>query len=181
MSHPDVIQTLIDETQALQGFQISVALHRSNPPLALEHAADCPRPAGSLIKLFILAATAAFVHAGRTTWDEPIPIGPSDRVAGAGILKYFQLPVVIPLRQLAAYMCWYSDNIATNRLIEVVSLDYINHMAEALGATNTHLVNRMMEWDGRNDNMTTACDICRFYQALTAAPAAPLPAAVVAD
>lgn len=181
MCRLDEIEALIDEVQSRQEFQVSVALYHVSTSLRFEHAAQRQSPAGSLIKLFILAATAAFVNDGRSTWDEPVEIGQADRVSGAGILKYFQLPLVIPLRQLAAYMCWYSDNIATNRLIEIVSLDYINLVAEALGATSTHLVNRMMEWDGKHDNVTTASDIGWFYRALTADPAYPLSPTVVAD
>lgn len=111
-------------------------------------------PAASTIKLFVASAfwrsdldPDERVEVAATPWSL------ADRLAGP-----------VTLADCALLMLAFSDNAATNVLLELLGFDAVNREAERLGATQTE-VRRPMMGEGA-ENVTTAMDLARGLAAI---------------
>src|SRR3990170_786560 len=101
-------------------------------------------PAASSIKVPILGAIAAAVHARRLDWDAAHTLsGRQLEVPGGGVLTRFRPPVTLSLYNLATLMIIVSDNAATNYVIELVGFEAINRFCLEHGMANTQCVRLM--------------------------------------
>jgi beta-lactamase class A len=84
------------------------------------------------------------------------------RTAGSGVLQHLtDGGSALSLEDYAVYMVVYSDNTATNVLIDELGMDAINALATSLGATHTRLQRKMIrpEESARgNENLSTPRD-----------------------
>ena len=113
---------------------------------SFQHNADMPLPTASLIKLPVLVAMHAAIQAGKLTLDDPIELQESDKVPGSGILTdNFSVGTRITLRDAARLMMVYSDNTATNLVIDRIGLDATAHVMEQLGYPNTKLHSKVFQ------------------------------------
>ncbi|HBB65608.1 MAG TPA: hypothetical protein DCZ84_03185 [Candidatus Vogelbacteria bacterium] len=129
---------------------------------------DMRRPAASLMKLFVLGALAEEIASGN--YDARQKLTVHTFVGGSGLLKYVGTPIVLALEELAHFMLAYSDNSATNQLIEILTVDRVNEFINKIGAHNTKMIVQMMptKAHGLKDyNHTTADDILLFYKGLS--------------
>jgi hypothetical protein len=111
-------------------------------------------PAASTIKLFVASAfwrsdldPDERVEVAATPWSL------ADRLAGP-----------VTLADCALLMLAFSDNAATNVLLELLGFDAVNQEAARLGATQTE-VRRPMMGEGA-ENVTTAMDLARGLAAI---------------
>ncbi|MVU75968.1 hypothetical protein GPX89_01770 [Nocardia sp. ET3-3] len=79
--------------------------------------ADTARPTGSGFKLYVLAALARAVAAGRADWQELLPIREEWKSFPSGTLQNRPAGEKLSLATYAEYMMAISDNTATDHLI----------------------------------------------------------------
>lgn len=119
-----------------------------------EEGGDRVVPAASTIKLFV---ASAFWRSGLDPAERavvaPTPWSLADRLAGP-----------LTLGDCALLMLAFSDNAATNVLLELLGFDTVNQEAERLGARHTE-VRRPMMGDGP-ENVTCARDLARGLAAI---------------
>lgn len=128
--------------QAFSG-DMSVAFYRFADNLYLEHQADTPRHAASLIKLPIMLEVLSQCDVGECQLDAPITMSAEDQVTGSGIMRYLSHGLQLSLRDLVTLMIIVSDNTATNLLIDYVGVRAINRRIQAIGLRNTELVDKL--------------------------------------
>jgi beta-lactamase class A len=85
-----------------------------------------------------------------------------DIAGGSGKIKTMKLPCLLSIRELLEFMITVSDNTATNKIIEILGLDYINARFKKIGLNNTKLMRKMMDFSRRHngvENYTSSRDI----------------------
>ena len=85
--------------------------------------ADTPLALGSAVKLYVLAALAEDVEAGRRKWSDVVPL--TQKRYPSGQLQDWPKGAPVTLHTLASLMISVSDNTATDQLIAVLGKDRI--------------------------------------------------------
>jgi beta-lactamase class A len=130
--------------------------------------ADEPFPQASSIKLAVLYEAYRQADEGRLDLAEttrpPLP-----RVGGGGVLEALGDRVTLTWRDLAVLMIAWSDNEATNRLVDRVGLEAVNRRLDTLGLGRTRLQRKMMDLEAARqgrENVSTAAEMARLAEAL---------------
>lgn len=113
-------------------------------------------PSASLIKLFI-----AFVI-DQNIYEKKISIKNEFKVGGCGVLKNLNTSLELSIRDLIALMLSFSDNTATNILIDYLGKENINQKIKFAGFKNTILGRMMLDNEAKErgeDNYTTPKDV----------------------
>jgi D-alanyl-D-alanine carboxypeptidase (penicillin-binding protein 5/6)/beta-lactamase class A len=123
--------------------------HKGKVALAVKHLvtgesyylnADEPMPTASLIKVAVLIEAYQQADEGKVKMTDPLTLHDSDKVPGSGILTYhFSDGVTLPLRDAARLMIAYSDNTATNLVLDKIGVAAVNERMEAWGLPNTKI------------------------------------------
>ena len=91
-----------------------------------ERDADVVFPAASVIKLPVFLELLRQAEEGSLDPSSPVPIDPAARVEGGGVLEKWSEPYPsLSAWQLAVLMMDFSDNYATNLLIDRVGMDRV--------------------------------------------------------
>lgn len=101
---------------------------------AISIGADTPLALGSTFKLYILAALAEDVKAGRRKWDDVVPL--TQQSYPSGQLQNWPKGAPVTLHTLASLMISISDNTATDQLIEVLGRERIGKLMRDSGHSN---------------------------------------------
>jgi beta-lactamase class A len=104
------------------------------------HNADDVMPTASLIKTAIMVE--AYWQAREKTIDlaKSLTLTKDDKVPGAGILtQHFSDGVTLPIKDCVRLMIVYSDNTATNMVLDQVGIAKVNSRMESLGLKNTKI------------------------------------------
>jgi D-alanyl-D-alanine carboxypeptidase (penicillin-binding protein 5/6) len=140
----DELQPLIDDHRG----EVSVAIKNLETGETFLHEADRPMPTASLIKLPLMVAAYRAVADGKVSLDQPIVLREEDKVPGSGILTdHFSPGTTISLRDAIRLMIVYSDNTATNLVVEQVGLPATAELMERLGLPNTKLHSKVYRGD----------------------------------
>ena len=114
----------------------------------------------STIKVLIMIEALRQVQEGIFTLEQKVKVKEIDRV-DFSIITELDIDEYT-FKDLITLMIITSDNTATNVLIDLLSYENINHMADVLGLTNTVLKRKMMDFEavkqGRQ-NETSAIDM----------------------
>ncbi|MEN1679291.1 MAG: serine hydrolase [Planctomycetota bacterium] len=120
--------------------EVSVFIKHLETGVSYRRKADRPMPTASLIKLPIMAAAYQAVEKGELSLDKPITLKAEDKVPGSGVLTInFSAGVTMPLYDAIRLMIAYSDNTATNLVVDQIGLPATAEMMETLGLPNTKL------------------------------------------
>ena len=112
------------------------------------HNADQPLPTASLIKLPILVTLHDRVEKGQADLATPIRLKEEDKVPGSGILTAnFSAGMTLSLSDAARLMIVFSDNTATNLVIDQVGLRSTADLMEQLGFPHTKLHSKVFRRD----------------------------------
>ena len=135
--------------------------HKGKVAVAVRHlatgeeyclAADEPMPTASLIKLPVMVEAYWQAAEGKVKLDTTLTLRDADKVEGSGILKYhFSAGATFPLRDAVRLMIVYSDNTATNLVIDQIGLPSTSARMEKLGLRNTKLNAKVFRADTRID------------------------------
>ena len=104
------------------------------------HDADEEMPTASLIKFMIMLEVYLQVSEGRVKMTDTITLRKADMVPGSGILSYhFSDGATFPLRDAVRLMMVFSDNTATNLVLDRIGLDSTNQRLDSWGFGHTRL------------------------------------------
>lgn len=102
--------------------------------------ADERMPTASLIKLPIMVETHWQDAEGKVKFDATITLGKDDKVPGSGILtNHFSDGATFPLRDSVRLMIVFSDNTATNLVLDKIGIPSTNARMEKLGFKSTRI------------------------------------------
>ncbi len=121
----------------------------------------------SLIKIFIMAEAVDRIKNGDLTLDTEIPVAKEDIVDFSVML--FLKPRSYQLEELLRLMIVYSDNTATNVLIDYLGIDAINAKIRKMGFEKTILQRKMMDFASAKEgkeNYTVPAETADFLQRL---------------
>lgn len=105
--------------------------------------ADTPVPTASVIKLAILFEALKQLQAGRVHLNDPLVMTKDDRVEGSGVLRLFDTPLHLTLKDALTMMIAVSDNTGTNLAIDHLGLANIDRRIQWLGLKNTWLYKKV--------------------------------------
>jgi beta-lactamase class A len=130
------LQPIIDTHKG----QIAVAVKHLDTGEAFVHHADDVMPTASLIKLAIMVDTYWQAEEKKVDLTKTLTLAKDDKVPGAGILTdHFSDGATFPLRDAIRLMIVYSDNTATNMVLDHVGIKNVNARMEALGLPQTKI------------------------------------------
>src|SRR5262249_48000723 len=104
------------------------------------HDADEEMPTASLIKFMIMLEVYLQVSEGKVKLDDKLTLNKANMVPGSGILKYhFSEGATFSLRDATRLMIVFSDNTATNMVLDHIGLASTNKRMDAMGFPHTRL------------------------------------------
>lgn len=133
--------------------------------VTLSYNKDTSYNPASIIKLFILYAGLKAVDLGRFKLDELIHVPDEEIVPGAGVIQILRNRHY-SYEDLLTLMIAYSDNTATNKMIELLSTDYIQNHIEAIGVSSTFVRRKLYHMIPGIFNESTASDANRMLKYL---------------
>src|SRR5262245_1823673 len=124
------------------------------------HNADVVMPTASLIKLPILIEAYLQAIEGKIKLTETVTLRDADKVPGSGILTAnFSEGATFPLRDAVGLMTVFSDNTATNLVLDRVGIQAVNERMKAWGLKETRLNAKVF----RGDTTSVAPDRTKNY------------------
>jgi beta-lactamase class A len=141
---------LCGETSSLESRLAPLAkAHKGKVAIAVKHLGtgecytlngDEPMPTASLIKFPVMIEAYLQAAQGKVKLTDPVTLHEKDKVPGSGILTYhFSEGATLPLRDAIRLMIAYSDNTATNLVLDKIGIASTNQRMEAWGLPNTKI------------------------------------------
>ena len=140
--------------------------------------ADEVMPTASLIKLPVMVEAYSQAREGKVKLDGMLTLKKDPKVKGSGILVYhFSDGASFPLRDAVHLMIVYSDNMATNMVVDEIGLPATTARMTKLGLTETRLNAKVFRADTRIDQdrgkkyglgSTTANEMVRLLEMIHA-------------
>lgn len=128
-------------------------------------------PQASAIKIPILLELFRRAESDPDILRRTVTMDNSVRTGGSGVLHHLtDGGSELSLEDYAIYMVVYSDNTATNVLIDALGMDAVNALSMSLGATETRLQRKMIhpEESARgNENLSTPRDAARIMERIS--------------
>jgi beta-lactamase class A len=120
--------------------QVAVAVKHLATGQAFAHRADDPMPTASLIKFAVMIEAYRQADAGRIDLTRAVLLRDEDKVPGSGILtSHFSAGAAFSLRDAVRLMIAFSDNTATNLVLDQIGLPATAKYMEELGCPNTKI------------------------------------------
>ena len=124
-------------------------------------------PSASLIKMYILVEAFRRIKEGTLTFDLEIGVRRED-VVDFSVLQFLR-PRDYSLEELLRLMIVYSDNTATNVLIDFFGMERLNGLMQDIGCKTSVMQRKMMDFaaaeDGRQ-NYTSVADMAGLLERL---------------
>lgn len=128
--------------------KVSLAVKHLKTGESFEHQADVPMPTASLIKLPIMIEAYRQSELGKVDLQGSVALRKEDKVPGSGILTtHFSPGMTMPLVDAIQLMMAYSDNTATNLVLDKISLPATNTTMESLNLPNTKIHAKVFRGD----------------------------------
>jgi len=124
-------------------------------------------PAASVIKIFILASLLDYSIKKDVSFNKKIyinKIDPMIKAGGSGIIKYLHNNILLTIEDLCVLMMSQSDNIATNKIVDLVGIDYINKYIKYLNLGSTKLLNKIQKGNDLFANKTSCADCVNLFK-----------------
>lgn len=147
---------------------IGIALHNltTNEKLMINNR---PFSAASTIKVPIMTAVYKKVEEQQLRFNTTITFKEHYCVPDSPKLSTMKTGHKISIKKLVEYMITESDNTATNILIDIVGMDYINNIIEEIGLRDTILQRKMTDIEAMKlgkDNWTTPGEMIELLRKL---------------
>lgn len=112
------------------------------------HRADVPMATASLIKFPVMIEAYRQAEAGEIDLDAMVTLQAQDKVPGSGILTdHFSVGACFPLRDAVHLMITYSDNTATNLVLDKIGIESTAKTMESLGFPETKIHSKVYRRD----------------------------------
>jgi beta-lactamase class A len=125
-------------------------------------------PQASAIKIPILLEFFRRAETDPGILSKRVEMNDEVRTGGSGVLHHLtDGGSTLSLEDYAIYMIVYSDNTATNVLIDELGMEAINALSMSLGASNTKLQRKMIQPEESargNENLSTPRDAARIME-----------------
>lgn len=174
-AEPTLESKLTPLIQAHKG-KVAIAVLGLKSGQSFDYHADDPMPTASLIKFPVMVEAYRQAEARKIDLDRHVTLKKTDKVQGSGILSYhFSDGATFPLRDAVHLMIVYSDNTATNLVLDEIGVGSTAATMEALGYPNTKIHHNVFRPDTsvfpeRSKEFglgsTTAREMVRLCQAL---------------
>lgn len=140
-------QAILPLLKNYQG-DVAVATYHFESDTSWSIRGDSVMPTASLIKLPIMIEAYRQAAAGKVQLDKPIVLKKEDMVQGSGILtSHFSAGTTLSLRDAIRLMIVYSDNTATNLVIDAIGLPATTAAMKELGYPETQLNSKVFRRD----------------------------------
>lgn len=127
---------------------VAVAVKHLKTGESFEHNAETPLPTASLIKFPVMIAAYKAVDDGKLSLDDMIEIEKDDMVPGSGVLtSHFSPGTKISLRDAIHLMIVYSDNTATNLVLDQIGLPATNELMKSFDCPETQVHSKVFRRD----------------------------------
>ena len=123
--------------------------HKGKVAVAVKHlktgesfylGADDAMPTASLIKLPVMVEAYWQATEGKVKFDAALTLTKDDKVPGSGVLtSHFSDGATFPLRDAVRLMIAFSDNTATNMVLDQIGIPSTNERMATLGFKNTKI------------------------------------------
>ncbi|SIO25440.1 beta-lactamase class A [Singulisphaera sp. GP187] len=144
---PTLESRLMPLIQAHKG-KVSVAIKNLKTGETFLYHEDVPMPTASLIKLPIMVETYRQAEEKKVDLGEMITLKQSDKVPGSGILTdHFSAGAKFPLLDAIHLMIVYSDNTATNLVLDKIGIGSTAETMEKLGYPHTKAHSKVFRRD----------------------------------
>ena len=138
------IQPLVDKHAG----KVAVVIRHLDTGELFAHQANEPMPTASLIKFPVMIEVYRQADSGKVNLDQPLNLREEDKVPGSGILTpHFSAGTRVSLRDAVRLMIAYSDNTATNLVLDQVGLDSVGETMASLNAPNTKIYAKVFRRD----------------------------------
>jgi len=128
--------------------EVAVAVKDLRDGETFAYRADEPMPTASLIKLPIMVEAYRQAAAGQLSLAAPVVLRYEDKVPGSGILTaHFSAGASFPLRDAIRMMIAWSDNTATNLVVDRVGIASTSRLMKELGCPETQLHSKVFRRD----------------------------------
>jgi beta-lactamase class A len=161
--------------QAHKG-KVAVAVKHLKTGEAFTYRADEPMPTASLIKFPVMVEVYRQAGEQKVDLDRMVTLKKDDKVPGSGVLTYHFSPgAAFPLRDAVRLMIAFSDNTATNLVLDQIGIRATADAMEAMGYPNTKIHAKVFRRDtsvfpDRSKRYglgsTTAAEMVRMLEAL---------------
>ena len=161
--------------EAHQG-KVAVAVKNLKTGESYSYHADEPMPTASLIKFPIMVETYRQDAEKQVDLNAPVTLTKADMVPGSGILtNHFSDGATFPLRDAVHLMIVYSDNTATNLVLDKIGIPSTAATMKTMGYPNTKAHSKVFRRDTTIDlerskkfgiGSTTANEMVRLCEAL---------------
>jgi serine-type D-Ala-D-Ala carboxypeptidase (penicillin-binding protein 5/6) len=137
-AQPSSLAEKIEPLIAAHQGTVAVAVRHLPTGEGFLHNEDRPMPTASLIKLPVMVEAYRQAEAGRLDLERMITLTEDDPVRGSGILtRHFSPGMQLSVRDAIRLMIAYSDNTATNLVLDQIGLEATAAAMEAMGLPNT--------------------------------------------
>lgn len=155
---------------ALPGTSSGTFIPIAQPEAAVADDPGMVLPAASIIKLAVAGAAYQRVSERRLDPVRPFTLARADKVGGTGILREQPDGTTYSLNQLVETMLVYSDNTATNMIIDRLGgIDAVNAFIVRQGLPNTRMRRKLADFEAQArglENTTSSGDIAAYLQQL---------------
>lgn len=130
---------LLPLVRAHQG-QVAVAVKHLKTGVSFEYRAAEPMSTASLIKFPVMIEAYRQAHEGKLNLQKHVTLTAEDKVPGSGILtNHFSPGMSLSLRDAIQLMIAFSDNTATNLVIDQIGLAATSESMAKLKCPNTRI------------------------------------------
>jgi beta-lactamase class A len=120
--------------------QVAVAVKHLEMGETYYHNADAVMPTASLIKTAVLVEADVQADEGKVKLTDLVTLHQRDKVPGSGILTYhFSEGTTLPLRDAVHLMIVFSDNTATNLVLDKIGIASVNKRMAGWGLKETRI------------------------------------------
>ena len=173
--HPSLEKLLRPVLDAHAG-DVAVAIKHLNTGETYFYRADETMPTASLIKFPVLIEAYRQIHSRQLKLDQLVELSEDDKVPGSGVLtNHFSDGIQLPLRDAMQLMIAFSDNTATNLVVDQIGLPATGELMRDLGFPETRLNAKVYRRDTSIDparsrryglGSTTAREMVRLFERL---------------
>jgi beta-lactamase class A len=144
---PTLESRLLPLIRAHKG-KVAVAVKHMGTGESFDYHASDPMPTASLIKLAVMVEAYRQAAAKKVDLNATVMLKQQDKVPGSGILtSHFSAGARFPLRDAVRLMIAFSDNTATNLVLDSIGIGATAATMEKLGYPNTKIHSKVSRRD----------------------------------